>query len=421
MIDRQSLIFDWNVADDPLNPPRQKIEFDDETLRDGLQSPSVIDPPIERKIEILHLMDALGIQTADIGLPAAGPRAVADVRRLAEEIVRSKLSIGANCAARTKPSDIDPIADISQEFGIPIEACTFLGSSPIRLYTEGWDVDHLLRLTEEAVTYAVRRGLPCMFVTEDTSRAAPETLRRIYTAAIECGAKRVCVADTTGHATPEGVIAVIRFVKQVVADSGEDVKVDWHGHNDRGLGVINCIEAARAGADRIHGTALGIGERVGNAALDQVLVNFKLLGWIDNDLSRLGDYGRLVAETTGTGIPINYPVLGRDAFRTATGVHAAAVIKAARHGDAWLTDNIYSGVPASMFGMEQVIEIGPMSGVSNVSFWLEKRGIEPREDLVHDIFNAAKASNLVLSDAEILAICARHGARPAAAGGGAPR
>ena len=414
MLDRQSLIYDWNVAETTLPPPPQKIEFDDETLRDGLQSPSVIDPSIEKKIEILHLMDRLGIQTADIGLPAAGPRAVADVRLLAQEIVRAKLSIGANCAARTKPSDIDPIADISQEVGIAIEACTFLGSSPIRLYTEGWDVDFLLRLTEEAVTYAVKRGLPCMFVTEDTTRADPETLRRIYTAAIEAGARRVCVADTSGHATPEGTMAVIRHVKRVVAATGEPVKVDWHGHNDRGLGVANCIAAAAAGADRIHGTALGGGERGGNAALDQVLVNFKLLGWIDNDLSRLAEYGHLVAEATGTGLPVNYPVLGRDAFRTATGVHAAAVIKAARHGDAWLTDNIYSGVPASMFGLEQVIEIGPMSGVSNVTFWLTKRGIEPEEVLVHAIFDAAKTSPHVLTDAEIFAICSCHGVqRPA--------
>jgi 2-isopropylmalate synthase len=414
MTDRESLIHDWNLAEGPHPKPPHDIEFDDETLRDGLQSPSVTDPPIERKIEILHLMEKLGIQTADIGLPAAGPRARADVKRLAEEIVRSKLRIGANCAARTKPEDIDPIADVSQAVGIPIEACTFLGSSPIRMYTEGWTVDQLLKLTETAVTYGVSKGLPVMMVTEDSTRAHPDTLRRIYTTAIECGARRVCVADTTGHATPEGTAALIRFIRGVVADTGEDVKVDWHGHNDRGLGTVNCIAAAAAGAHRIHGTALGVGERVGNAALDQVLVNFKLLGWIDNDLSALGDYCRVVSESTNVPIPVSYPVVGRDAFRTATGVHAAAVIKAARKGDTWLTDAIYSGVPAGMFGLEQVIEIGPMSGASNVSFWLEKRGYPASDDLVQAIFGEAKSAARVLTDAEVHAICQAKGVRAGA-------
>ena len=411
MTDRDALIHDWNLADGPPARPMHAIEFDDETLRDGLQSPSVTDPPIERKIEILHLMESLGIQTADIGLPAAGPRARADVKRLAEEIVRSQLRITPNCAARTKPEDIDPIADVADAVGIPIEACTFLGSSPIRMYTEGWTIDQLLGLTETAVRHGVKRGLPVMMVTEDSTRAHPETLRRIYTTAIECGAKRVCVADTTGHATPDGTAALIRFIRTVVAATGEDVKIDWHGHNDRGLGLVNCIAAATAGAHRIHGTALGVGERVGNAALDQVLVNFKLLGWIDNDLSALGRYCQAVSDSTNVPIPVSYPVVGRDAFRTATGVHAAAVIKAAKKGDTWLTDAIYSGVPAGMFGLEQVIEIGPMSGASNVSYWLEKRGYPVTEELVQAIFGEAKSAARVLSDAEVHALCAMKGAR----------
>lgn len=409
--DRESLIFDWNVVAAIPPRPQVEIEFDDETLRDGLQSPSVIDPPIEKKIEVLHLMAELGIQSANLGLPAAGPRARNDVKRLAAEIVKSKLPIFPNCAARTKPEDIDPIADISQEVGLPIEAATFLGSSPIRLYTEGWTVDQLLRLTEQAVTHAVKRGIPVMMVTEDTTRANPDTLRRIYTTAIECGARRVCIADTTGHATPEGAAALVRFVRQVVLETGEDVKVDWHGHNDRGLATINCIEAAFAGAHRVHGTAMGVGERVGNAALDQVMVNFKLIGWISQDLSALARYCHTVSEAVGIPIPVTYPVVGRDAFRTATGVHAAAVVKAARKGDAWLVDAIYSGVPAHQFGLEQTIEIGPMSGVSNVSYWLERHGYDPTEEAVNAVFGAAKQNDRVLSDDEIHALCAKIGAR----------
>ena len=399
--DISELIHDWNLEAGDLVRPSQPIEFDDETLRDGLQSPSVTDPPIGTKIEILRLMDRLGIHTADIGLPGAGPRAVADVTRLAREIVESNLSIGANCAARTLKSDIDPVARISQEVGLAIECCTFIGSSPIRQYAEGWDVDWIRKTSEEAVSYAVGLGLPVMYVTEDTSRARPETLEKLYTTAIEAGASRICLADTVGHATPDGARNMIRWAKRLVERTGGDVKIDWHGHRDRGFGLANALAALVAGADRVHGTGLGIGERVGNAEMDLLLVNLNLLGWIETDLSPLPEYGRLIAEATGVPLPPNYPVVGEDAFRTGTGVHAAAVIKAARKGDAWLADRVYSGVPAGLVGRRQEIEIGHMSGRSNVVYWLESRGIEAEDALVNRIFDHAKRSDHTLTDAEI--------------------
>src|SRR3954471_11006961 len=364
------LIYDWNQVEPHLLKPGRHIGFDDETLRDGLQSPSVCDPPVERKVELLHLMDGLGIDTADIGLPGAGGTHAEGVERLAREIVEQKLSITPNCAARTHQNDIRPIAEISQRAGIAIEACTFLGSSFIRFFAEGWTLDKLLQLTEEAVTYAVSEGLPVMFVTEDTTRADPDTIRALYTTAIRAGARAVCVCDTVGHATPDGARAVVRFVRKIIEEQGEKIRLDWHGHQDRGLGVINSIAAIEGGADQVHGSALGVGERVGNTPMDQLLVNLKLMGWIENDLSRLREYCDKAAEGCGWTIPLNYPVFGRDAFRTATGVHAAAVIKSFRKGDAELADLIYSGVPAGLFGMSQQIEVGPMSGKSNVVYWL---------------------------------------------------
>ena len=400
---RGELIYDWNtVGRDQIAVGR--VEFDDETLRDGLQSPSVTDPSIDQKIELLHLMDSLGIDSADIGLPGAGPRAVADVTRLAKEIADNRLDVRPNCAARTVKQDIEPIIEISQKVGIPIEACTFIGSSPIRQYAEGWPQEMMITATEEAVKFAASHGLPVMYVTEDTTRAHPDTLRSLYLTAIEAGARRICVCDTVGHATPEGVRALLAWIKAIVQESGEDVKIDWHGHQDRGLGVINTIAALEAGASRLHGTALGVGERVGNTPMDQLLVNLRLMGYIDNDLSNLMRYSEAASRATGIPIPITYPVVGRDAFRTATGVHAAAVIKAFKKGDEWLADAVYSGVPARMFGREQQIEIGPMSGKSNVIFWLERRGIEPSEDRVQRIFDHAKQRNAVLEDAEILSL-----------------
>ena len=396
-----ALIFDWNRIGAPPRPPL--VMLDDETLRDGLQSPSVRTPTIEHKIEILHLIDSLGIDTADIGLPGAGPQVVGDVERLAREIVSAGLSVQANCAARTHVNDIRPVVEISQRTGLAIECCTFIGSSPIRQFTEGWTLDWLLRTTEQAIGFAVKEGLDVMYVTEDTTRANPETLRAIYTCAIRAGAKRICVADTVGHATPTGASAVVRFAAQVIRECGADVGIDWHGHRDRDLAVINSIAALDAGASRVHAAALGIGERVGNTPMDLLLVNLVLMGYVERDLSHLEAYCHAVSDACQVAIPDNYPVIGRDAFRTATGVHAAAVVKAWKKGDRELMDAVYSAVPASMVGREQEIEVGPMSGKSNVTFWLEKRGISASEQVVDRVFQRAKSSPTVLTEAEILA------------------
>lgn len=386
--------------------PAGPVLLNDESLRDGLQSPSVRDPSIEEKIQILHLMEALGINMLDIGLPGAGPRACAHVEALAREIADHKLKISANCAARTHPNDIRPVAEIVQKTGLSIAAATFLGSSPLRRYTEGWTDDFLLRTTEEAVKYAVSLGLEVMYVTEDTTRCDPEMVKRLYTTAINCGARAIVICDTAGHATPMGAFALVRFIMdEVVKPSGEKIRVDWHGHCDRGLAVANAMAALVAGAHCIHACALGLGERVGNTQMDQMLVNLKLMGvtpWAGQDLTKLKQYCQAVSRATGVPIPVNYPVVGDDAFRTATGVHAAAVVKAYKKDDVELANTIYSGVPAHEFGLAQIIAIGPMSGKSNVLFWLEHRGIPATEEIVGRIFQRAKSSDHTLSEAEIL-------------------
>lgn len=416
-MDQDQLIYDWNARGAAFDYGSCRVQLNDETLRDGLQSPSVIDPPMARKVELLHLMADLGIHSADIGLPGAGPRQVEQVRTLAREIVREKLPIEPNCAARTVVKDVQPIAEISQEVGIAIEAATFIGSSAIRQYAEDWSLDRMLRASEDAVTFAVRQGLPVMYVTEDTTRAHPETLKALYGNAIRWGARRICLADTVGHATPAGVAALVRFIREeIIAPSGEAVKIDWHGHRDRGLGIANCLTAIEAGVDRVHGTAVGIGERVGNAEMDVLLVNLKLLGAHTHDLSRLAAYCRTAAEATGVPIPINYPVVGLDAFRTATGVHASAIVKAKQKGDLWLADRVYSSVPATEFGLRQVIEISPLSGLSNVKYWLAEHGYDPDDAVIcQGLFQAAKAADRVLGEAECHSLIAglRGTGRPA--------
>jgi 2-isopropylmalate synthase len=406
------LIYDWNTAGEFLFPPGRKITLDDETLRDGLQNPSVHNPTIDEKIEILHLMEDLGIESANIGLPAAGPRAYGDAEALAREIAGSRMKIRPNCAARTVEDDIRPIAELSQRAGITVEVGMFLGSSPIRRMVEGWTVDFLLRTTEKAVRFGVAQQLPVMYVTEDTTRTDAGTVEALYTAAIRCGASAIVLCDTVGHATPMGAYNLVKFAREkIVAPSGQSIRVDWHGHCDRGLAIANSFAAIAAGADQIQSAANSLGERVGNTPTELMLVNMQLLGMIDRDLSRLRIFSETVARATRTVIPPNYPVVGRDAFRTATGVHAAALIKAQRMGDAALADAVYSGVPASLFGMEQIIEVGPMSGKSNVLHWMQRHGIAASEEIAQRVLDAAKQASTVLTDEELFALCGQASPR----------
>ena len=401
------LIYDWNSVEKvaPLSPKR-RIQFLDETLRDGIQSPSVVDPSIDDKLRLVELANDLGIDTMDIGLPGAGKRAVEDVTTIAEFIKSQRLEVKASCAARTHVNDVQAIIDISQKVGIEIEVLCFIGSSPIRQYAENWDLPRMLQLSADAIDLARKYNLPVAYVTEDTTRSRPEILTKMFTTAVEHGAQRLIVCDTVGHATPDGIKNLLRFTRNVLDGLGRhDVGIDWHGHNDRGLGVVNSIFAIEYGADRIHGTALGIGERVGTAALDQILLNLKLLGELpDHDLTKLVLWCKTASQATRVPIHPQYPLAGADAFRTATGVHAAAIIKAEKKGDAWLADRIYSGVPAGMFGKEQEIEIGHYSGESNVVYWLKKRGHEPTPELVAAVLGAAKRGNRVLTDDEINAV-----------------
>ncbi|MCL7980688.1 MAG: LeuA family protein [marine benthic group bacterium] len=404
--DEDHLIYDWAVHSGPGPTRPAAAMLDDETLRDGLQSPSVIDPSLDVKVRLLHLMNRLGIETADVGLPGSGPRQREAVEALCREIADNDLRIRANCAARTMIVDIQPIADVVQKTGVPIEACVFIGSSPIRQYAEEWELSRILRFTREAVEFAVGEGLEVMYVTEDTIRAAPDDLRQLFEAAIDAGASRLCLCDTVGAAVPWAVGNLVSWTRSVLEELGvsDRIGIDWHGHRDRGLDLANTLAALEAGATRVHGTALGVGERVGNTPIEQLLVNLRLLGWRDDDLSVLPEYVETVAEAVGVPIPVNAPIVGRDAFRTATGVHAAAVIKAKKKGADWLADRIYSGVPASWIGREQEIVIGHMSGASNVVYWLQSRGLPSELEIVQAVLARAKKAEELLTEEEVMEV-----------------
>ncbi len=382
------------------------MAVNDETLRDGLQSPSVKDPPVAVKIDILHQMDALGIESASLGMPGAGPRQRRHVEALCREVVDSKMSLRPNLGGRTVIADVEAIAAAAQQAGAPFEACLFIGSSPIRRYAEEWDFERMLEDTRESVGLAVREGLPATFITEDSVRSRPADLEALLRAAVDAGAARVCLCDTVGSAIPHGVRNLVGWAVAVLADMGAGVGIDWHGHRDRGLGLANTLAAIEAGADRVHATVLGIGERVGNTATEQVLVNLQLLELADRDLSRLPKLVETVAEALGVPVPPSAPIVGRDAFRTAAGVHAAAVLKAGLRGEAWLEDRVYSGVPARWLGRRQEIEVGPLSGAANVRHFLRAHGLTEEPGRVERLLAAAKGSRRVLSARELLDLVA---------------
>ena len=414
MTDTAALIYDWNEKDrhGPLLP--RKPKFVDETIRDGLQSPSVRDPTIEQKMTLVRLMDQLGIHVVNLGLPGAGKRAQDDVEQLARFIVEEKLSILPNCAARTIAADIEPIIEISQRVGVPIEVTAFIGSSPIRAFAEDWDVDRLASLTRDAMALIVRHDLPASFVTEDTTRSHPSTLDRLFRTAIDAGATRLVLCDTCGHATPDGLANLLGFTKGVLRalDVEDTVMLDWHGHNDRGHALPLALFALEHGVDRAHGCALGIGERVGNTSMDLMLLNLYLLDALDretHDLSCLVEYVEKTSEFTGVPIHPAYPLSGRDAFRTATGVHAAAVIKAEAKGQHDLADKVYSTVPARVFGRRQQIEIGHYSGRSNVVYWLREHGYDASDALIDHVLQVAKQGDHTLTEDEVHAVVAEAG------------
>ena len=408
-MEEQDLIYDWNSIDydierNPSNHPHE-LSFDDETLRDGLQSPSARNPSIEEKIELIDFMERLGIQKVDLGLPGAGPFHIEHIDAMLQHMGDNEYSIRPGCAVRTVVSDIEPLVELQAKHEREIQASAFLGTSPIRQFAEGWTMEKILSTAESAVTFAVENDIPVMFVTEDTTRSKPEEIKEIYSRAIELGADRICICDTCGHVTPNGVRKLLGYIQEeVIPDTGvkrREIEVNWHGHQDRGLGVANNLAAYEAGADVIHGTALGIGERAGNAPLDQTLVNLSLMGVINNDLKGLNEYMRKAHEYVEVALPHNYPVFGNDAFETGTGVHASAVVKAMKKGDDWLADRVYSGVPAGDFGLQQIIRIGHMSGRSNVVNWLERNGYEIEDGIVNHVFEVAKGQRRMMTDGEV--------------------
>jgi isopropylmalate/homocitrate/citramalate synthase len=405
----KSWITEWNSLDPPPAPGRHVL-IHDETLRDGLQSPSVMQPTLDDKLELLHSMQRIGVNSVDLGMPASSQTIKDHVRRLVAEIASDRLPLSIACAARTTRSDIAAVAEIAQSTGQPVSVMAFVGTSPIRMYVEQWSIMPLLHNVQDAVAFARREGLQVCIVTEDTTRSRPEDAVGLYEAALHAGAERVCICDTVGYATPWGAATIVDRLRRGLVERGfPDVEIDWHGHNDRGLAVANSLAAAYSGASRLHGTALGIGERAGNAQMEQLLVNLCDVGWRTGDLADLPGYCELAGRICGVSIPGSQPFVGADAYRTAAGVHAAAIRKAQRLGDIWLAERVYTGVPASLVGRTQVIEVGPGSGRANIVAWLQSQGFTDDPPMVRRLQRAVAKASRVFTGQELLELVAHRG------------
>ena len=289
-----------------------RIKVVDETLRDGLKNPSGKNPPVERKAALLPAMVKVGVDVVSVGLPAAGGRYEADTLALIGAIQQQKLPLVMTAAARTVVADVEGIARAADRTGTRIEVYAFIGSSPIRQFVESWTTEFLVQHVSDSAKAAARANLPFCLVTEDTTRSNPDVLRVLFKAAIDAGAERLCLCDTTGYVTPYGVEALVHFARSFLTEVGAPhVELDWHGHNDRGLGLPIAMWAAAAGVDRVHGTGLGVGERVGNTPLELLVDNLGLLGARPRpSREALVEYCDRAAAALDWEIPFDHPIGG---------------------------------------------------------------------------------------------------------------
>ncbi|MEW6279772.1 MAG: 2-isopropylmalate synthase [Candidatus Eremiobacterota bacterium] len=388
------LIYDWNRQHGPVAWPAEP-EVLDLTLWEAGHCPEALQPSLADRIDLLHRMGELGINAACVGSAAttAWPEALA----LLSEWADSRLTVRPACLCQPEREQLDRVLEAAQGVSVLLEA----GVSPLEEWKGRQHLLHRLEVLRECALYASGHGLTVTVLCPDVAQAPPDFLIALWSTAIQAGASRLALVDSTGFATPPGAARLVQFAREVVRRLGREVGLDWHGYNDRGLALANALTALEAGAQRVHASALGLAERAGCVPLDLLLVNLRLLGAVDRPMEALAGYCQQVAAACKVDVLPNYPVLGQDAFRTGTGVHAAAIVKAERKGFSALADLIYSGVPAGMFGFEQVIEVGPMAGESNVLFWLRKQGLEPTPERVEAIMGLAKSSDHVLTDREI--------------------
>ncbi|MFI9422205.1 LeuA family protein [Streptomyces achromogenes] len=400
------ILFTWNER----LPAGTSVEIEDDTLRDGLQASFIRKPTVEEKAELFRMSAGIGARHAVVGFPASSPAEFSDSRRLLSVIRDDGLPLMPWFLGRAVREDLEPMLRLRDHFGADVGAAFFIGTSPIRRHVEKWDMAQIMERITGTMEYLEKVGLPFSFSVEDASRTPPDELRDMVELAVRYSAYSIAVCDTVGESTPAGVHRLVGFVKSLIKDRGSHVKILWHGHNDRGLGLANSIAAVEAGADIVGGAFLGIGERSGNTALEQVIMYLYQNGVGNFDVKNLIPYLKKLSAATEFPIPVNMPLVGQQAFATCTGTHAAAVLKAAEIGTDF-EDYVFSSIPASELGAVQDIGVGPTSGMANATYVLRKGNMDSSEGTAEALLAHAKTQHRLMYEDEIVAWYKQHAAK----------
>ena len=394
------LVYDWNQSEG--NP--KVVSLCDETLRDGLEGGVNRLPSLDEKLELLSLAHSSGIGDVMVGFPGQ-EIAYREALEICKGVSAKGLNTRLGLLGRMVEADIEAIDRIRQASGCSVVAHLFIPCSPIRRFVDQWDIDELERLTRLGVRLANQLGLPVNFSPEDTSRAEPKVVEHLCQVAVEEGATEITVCDTVGYLTPLGTSKLVQHLRHFLDTKVGKVRLDFHGHNDRGLALANSLAAVAAGADCIQGTVLGIGERAGNAPLDLVMINLQMQGlWNCDTLVNLKEYCLEVARLCNLSIPDKYPVFGKQSFSTQMGVHASAILKAKRHHNGELATCVYSGVDPNLVGLNYDVQVGPFSGRANVKFLMHQHNITLADEAIDHILEKARTENRILTKTEILTL-----------------
>lgn len=391
-------LYDWGNYD-PL-PPTTIL---DTTLRDGIQSLLVRYPSLPEKLRLMDLLIELGVDAFDIGFPVSNRKHRQHTRRLAEHAARQNPNLRLICLARSRIEDVQAIVDVSQAAGVGLEALIFVASSPIRLLVEQWDLGEMVKWATGAIDFAIKEGLRVNFACEDATRSEPETLKTLHTAALEHGASRFTIPDTVGIANVVSTTRIVKYLREQVI-RGHAVGLDWHGHNDRGLAVANALAALVAGADCVHTTIFGVGERAGNADLESLVANLHYLYGSCYHLDVLPRLTKYASAVFGEPVPPRHPVIGQNAYSTAAGIHGAAILKASRMDRPELVANAYAGVDPRLIGRQTHVRVGPLSGSANVEWKASQLGLPFSPELAARVLNEAREVDRILTDDEIVRV-----------------
>ncbi|HHY00957.1 MAG TPA: 2-isopropylmalate synthase [Methanothermobacter sp.] len=372
----------------------EKVRIFDTTLRDGEQTPGVAITPDE-KIRIAKRLDRLGVDVIEVGFPAAS----LGERKAAQQIKNLGLNTQVCGLARVLREDVDAALDSDVDY-----IHTFIGTSPLhRKYKLKMNQDEILQKSVETVEYIKDHGIIAEFSAEDATRTELEFLQKIYSTVEEAGVDIINVPDTVGVMVPGSMHKLITDIKKIVK-----IPISVHCHDDFGLAVANSLSAVEAGAQQVHATINGLGERAGNTSLEEVvmalMINYGIKTNINTEL--LVGTSELVSRITGVKMPPNKAIVGDNAFAHEAGIHVHGVLQKAE---------TYEPLKPEMVGHTRRIIMGKHTGTRAIRSKLDDYGIELDEDQFCSLYDQVKKlgdKGKMVTDADLQALAETVIGRP---------